>query len=126
MRRSVFFSWSPSASLVAALGLSLWVPFVLVSAGESVAASSQEKEAPERYGFGRPASEEEIERLDIDVMPDGTGLPEGDGTVAEGAEVFAAKCAWCHGDDGTGGTFDVLVGRDPRGGFPFGEERGLT
>ena len=77
-----------------------------------------------RFGFGRAATEEEIARLDIDVMPDGTGLPDGSGTVAQGATLYSEKCAWCHGDDGTGGD-DVLVGREPREGFPFGEERGI-
>ena len=37
-----------------------------------------------RFGFGHPASPEEIAGWDIDIMPDGTGLPAGSGTVAEG------------------------------------------
>lgn len=42
-------------------------------------------------------------RLDITIMPDGTGLPPGSGTVAQGAAIFAAQCASCHGDEGAGG-----------------------
>lgn len=54
----------------------------------------------ETLGFGRPATEEDITAWDIDVRADGTGLPEGSGTVAEGAELYAQKCARCHGEDG--------------------------
>jgi cytochrome c len=52
---------------------------------------------------GRPATPNEIKAWDIDVMPDGTGLPEGHGTVEEGDELYEAKCASCHGDFGSGG-----------------------
>lgn len=50
------------------------------------------------YGLGRPALPEEIAAWDIDVSPDGTGLPAGSGDVFTGEEVFAEKCAVCHGD----------------------------
>jgi cytochrome c len=39
----------------------------------------------------------------IDVMPDGDGLPEGKGTPEEGDAVYEAKCIACHFDFGTGG-----------------------
>ena len=52
---------------------------------------------------GRPATPNEIKAWDIDVMPDGTGLPEGHGTVEEGDELYEAKCVSCHGDFGSGG-----------------------
>jgi mono/diheme cytochrome c family protein len=68
---------------------------------------------PATLGIGRAATPEEIRRLDIDVMPDGRGLPPGKGTVAEGAAVYAAKCQSCHGVNGQGGKFDRLVGREP-------------
>ena len=62
-------------------------------------------------GIGRAASPEEITRADITVLPDGTGLPRGRGTAAQGAPVYAAKCAACHGDKGQGiGDFPALVG----------------
>ncbi len=63
-------------------------------------------------GIGRVATPEEIKKIDIDVMPDGRGLPEGKGTVAEGAKVYAAKCASCHGANGQGGSADRLVDRE--------------
>ncbi|MBI2073100.1 MAG: c-type cytochrome [Gemmatimonadetes bacterium] len=78
--------------------------------------------APEVFGFGRAATAEEIRAWDTDVMPDGTGLPPGSGTVAEGAAVYAAKCVVCHGSTGQEGPFDRLVGREPREGFPFGRD----
>lgn len=62
------------------------------------------------YDFGRPATPAEIALWDIDVRPDGKGLPPGSGTVAHGKEVFADNCSACHGDNGVGGIKDRLVG----------------
>ena len=62
------------------------------------------------YDFGRPATPEEIALWDIDVRPDGKGLPAGSGTVAQGKQLFADNCAACHGDNGVGGIKDRLVG----------------
>ena len=62
------------------------------------------------FDFGRPAIPDEIKLWDIDVRPDGKGLPEGGGTVAQGKQVFADNCAACHGDNGQGGIKDRLVG----------------
>ncbi|HDZ73200.1 MAG TPA: cytochrome c, partial [Aurantimonas coralicida] len=48
---------------------------------------------------------------DIDVRPDGKGLPVGRGTVAEGEPIFTENCASCHGDFGEGrGRWPVLAG----------------
>jgi cytochrome c len=63
---------------------------------------------PERLGVGRPATREELAAWDRDVDPSGHGLPPGSGTVADGARVYAAKCASCHGGRGEG------VGPNPR------------
>ena len=78
-------------------------------------------QAPARFGFGRPATPQEIAAIDSDVMPDGRGLPPGRGTSAEGAVIYAAKCAQCHGKTGTEGPNDILVGREPRTGFVFAQ-----
>ena len=77
------------------------------------------KPQPKPLGIGRAASAEEIRALDIDVMPDGTGLPEGRGTVAEGQATYAAKCTSCHGKVGEGKPFDQLVGREAGSNFDF-------
>jgi S-disulfanyl-L-cysteine oxidoreductase SoxD len=61
-------------------------------------------------GLGRAATPEEISAWDISIGPDGTGLPPGRGTAAQGAAVFAEKCAACHGDKGAGKPNDQLVG----------------
>ncbi len=66
----------------------------------SYAANTQAKKG---FTFGRAATKNEIAAWDIDVMPDGTGLPEGHGTVEEGDELYEAKCVSCHGDFGSGG-----------------------
>lgn len=79
-------------------------------------------QAPARFGLGRPATPEDIARIDIDIMPDGTGLPAGRGTSADGAVTYAAKCARCHGATGKEGPNDVLVGRLATEGFPFSKE----
>jgi len=52
---------------------------------------------------GRPATSNEIKAWDLDVMPDGTGLPEGQGLVEDGDELYSSQCAMCHGDFGSGG-----------------------
>lgn len=62
------------------------------------------------YGVGRPATQEEIRAWDIDVNSVGEGLPPGQGTVKQGAQVFASKCAMCHGPTGIEGPKDKLVG----------------
>ena len=79
---------------------------------------------PATFAVGRDATASEIAALDKAVRPDGAGLPPGGATVAEGAQVFAAKCATCHGATGREGPNDRLVGREPREGFPFGTTRG--
>jgi mono/diheme cytochrome c family protein len=70
-------------------------------------------DAPDRFGFGRAASEERIALWDIDVRPDGTGLPPGSGTVDAGREVYMVHCVACHGPTGTEGPNDRLVSTEP-------------
>jgi S-disulfanyl-L-cysteine oxidoreductase SoxD len=55
-----------------------------------------------KYGVGRTPSPDEIRQWDISVSPDGTGLPEGSGTALQGKEVYANRCAKCHGAKGEG------------------------
>ena len=52
---------------------------------------------------GRVPTKNEYDAWNKDVMPDGTGLPEGYGYVDEGEALYEAKCMSCHGDFGSGG-----------------------
>jgi S-disulfanyl-L-cysteine oxidoreductase SoxD len=79
-------------------------------------------QAPERFGFGTPATTEEIRQSDTDVTPDGGGLPHDSGTVAQGESVYRLRCSACHGVTGTEGPFDRLVGREPGDSFNFGRD----
>ena len=81
-------------------------------AAEPPAASARQAQHPSRLGIGRVATADEIKKIDIDVMPDGRGLPDGKGTAAEGATVYAAKCQSCHGANGQGGSAERLVDRE--------------
>jgi S-disulfanyl-L-cysteine oxidoreductase SoxD len=65
---------------------------------------------PATFGLGRVALAREIDSLNIDVRPDGEGLPEGSGTVLQGKYIYIAKCAICHGHTGTEGPYAKLVG----------------
>ncbi|MDY3200947.1 MAG: c-type cytochrome [Arcobacter sp.] len=79
--------------------------------------------------IGRVATEKEIRVWNVDVRPDGTGLPEYDmkegevvlgddgkpkkaeGSVELGNELYDAQCAMCHGDFGSGGKgYPTLAG----------------
>jgi len=52
---------------------------------------------PTSFNIGRPASAAEITAWDIDIRPDGAGLPPGAGTAPKGKQIYLAKCAACHG-----------------------------
>jgi mono/diheme cytochrome c family protein len=94
-------------------------------AARQPAAKSQGAKEPAPLGIGRAATPSEIAALDIDIMPDGTGLPPGRGTAADGAPIYAARCAGCHGKTGKEGPNDVLVGRQPGDAFPFAKDPGV-
>jgi cytochrome c len=61
-------------------------------------------------GLGKEAGADDIAPWDISIAPDGEGLPEGSGSVADGAGLYAEKCASCHGEKGAEGPADPLVG----------------
>ncbi len=60
--------------------------------------------------LGRPVSAADIAAMDFSVDADGTGLPAGSGTVADGSATYAAKCEACHGASGGGALSDRLTG----------------
>ena len=82
---------------------------------------------PEHFAVGRAATDVEVARWNRDVNASGTGLPPGSGTHAQGARIYAQKCALCHGQRGEGlgsgaTAYPRLIGREPRAGFPFGRD----
>ena len=67
-------------------------------------------------GLGKPLTDADIKQWDIAILPDGTNLPPGSGTPAQGAKIFAEKCSACHGNDAKGGVapfYPALVGGQP-------------
>jgi S-disulfanyl-L-cysteine oxidoreductase SoxD len=108
--------------------------------------------AERKLGIGRTATPQEIAGWDIDVRPDGQGLPAGAGSVKAGEAVYMAKCAACHGEFGesagrwpqVSGGQDSLASHDPvktvgsyfahlstvldyaRRAMPFGDAQSLT
>ena len=83
--------------------ISKWLLTLLFVSGASMAFA----EGPD---LGQPLSPEEIPFYAVYVMPDGRGMPAGSGTAAEGAEIYAAQCASCHGETGTEGPVMPPVG----------------
>jgi S-disulfanyl-L-cysteine oxidoreductase SoxD len=77
-------------------------------------AKSQEPAKPpnaqQRLGLGQTPTEDLIKAWNIDIAPDGSNLPDGGGSVAQGRQIFADTCAACHGEHGTEGPMDRLVG----------------
>ncbi len=66
------------------------------------------------FGYGDPATPEQIAGWDIDVRPDGKGLPPGSGTAEQGEALYEEKCSVCHGAFGEGeGRWPKLVGDEP-------------
>ena len=74
-----------------------------------------------KFNLGREALPEEIAAWDVDVLPDGRGLPQGRGDVMTGEQEFEGHCASCHGEFAEGidnwpvlaGGFDTLADKDP-------------
>jgi len=67
-------------------------------------------------GLGKPLTESDIKPWDIAVLPDGSNLPAGSGTPAQGAKIFAEKCSGCHGAAAKGGVapyWSALIGGQP-------------
>jgi cytochrome c len=69
------------------------------------------KQAPRKIGIGREAKPEEVAGWDIDIRPDGQGLPVGSGTPKQGETIFSERCAACHGEFGESiGKWPILAG----------------
>jgi mono/diheme cytochrome c family protein len=66
----------------------------------SVGAGSAFAQSPK---LGKAISEADIKQWDIAILPDGSNLPPGSGTSAQGAKIYAEKCVACHAEGGKGG-----------------------
>lgn len=78
-------------------------------------------------GVGRAATDAEVRAWDIDVRPDFQGLPPGHGSVAQGQEIWDAKCAMCHGTFGESNeVFTPLVGGTTAEDVRTGRVKSLT
>ena len=64
----------------------------------------------EPLGIGSAPDPALLRAWDIDVAPDGAGLPPGRGSVTDGRRIYTERCAVCHGAQGEGGPMDRLAG----------------
>jgi len=93
--------------IVVTLALTLSLAFVMI--GGSAFAQSP--------NLGKPITESDIKAWDIAILPDGTNLPPGSGSPAQGAKVYAEHCMVCHAEGGKGG---IVPGAGPLvGGAPL-------
>lgn len=77
----------------------VWLPMLVAVGAAGGLALAQ---TPSYQDLGKTPTAEEIQKWDISIGPDGKELPPGNGTPDEGAKIFAAKCAVCHGPDQKG------------------------
>ncbi|MEZ4702585.1 MAG: c-type cytochrome [Rhodothermales bacterium] len=96
------------------------------TSGRTAGDAAPPANGPASFGIGRPAPDSLLAAWDIDVSPDGHGLPPGSGTVRKGERIFAEKCQVCHGPTGVEGPFDRLVGTDAGADFDFGRSTGMV
>lgn len=82
---------------------------------------------PANLGLGRTATPAEIAARNVEIGPDGVGLPAGSGTPEQGKPVFLMNCATCHGNDGEGRppVYPQILG-GPRGSFNFANDPKMT
>ena len=128
------------------------VALVLGAVAIALATTAALADPERKLDIGRAATPAEVAGWDIDVRPDGQGLPPGKGTVKDGEEIYMARCAACHGEFGEGagrwphiaGGKGTLASDDPsktvgsyfahastlldymRHAMPFGDSQSLT
>jgi mono/diheme cytochrome c family protein len=89
------------------MSMSKSMPALIVSAALIGSATMAIADAP---NLGQLVTPNEIAAWDTDIAPDGTGLPPGKGTPAEGAMTYNSMCSACHGERGQGNPNDRLAG----------------
>jgi hypothetical protein len=101
------------SATVAAMGaIGLTIGLLAITSGSAGA------EGP---NLGKPISPSDLAAWDITILPDGSNLPPGSGKAADGAKVFAEKCALCHGENGKGGIAGELIGGPPKASLDGGK-----
>ena len=109
--------------LIAALGCPADRQSAAARASGANVTASPPAIAAGRLSLGRDVSASQLARIDIDVNPDGVGLPAGGGTHAAGAAVYAARCANCHGVQGEGlAIYPRLISPEADTAFNFGDD----
>ena len=93
---------SLSANVIDRTNIDGGVSYPVVNAKTSVYHVNTQSQGM-KINNGRVPTANELEAWDKDIMPDGTGLPEGSGSVEDGEELYEAQCVMCHGDFGSGG-----------------------
>ncbi|HEX7137127.1 MAG TPA: c-type cytochrome [Vicinamibacterales bacterium] len=83
---------------------------IFACAAWSAKASAERPAQSPSFGVGRGPTPAELSAIDIEVLPDGRGLPAGRSTAAAGKDVYTRRCLTCHGPTGVEGPQDVLVG----------------
>jgi cytochrome c len=114
----------PSRSRFALLAL-----MTAATAASAACRGGDVDESKRHYGLGRAATSAEVAARDVDVGPDGAGLPPGSGSAATGSRIYAATCAACHGLHGEGmlPVYPRLIGRESIGErFRFGSDPGIV
>jgi cytochrome c len=97
--------------LAAAAALSLAALLCTPAAAQQHRQAQAAQPAAKKTGLGRAAHPEEVKAWDIDVRPDGQGLPAGRGSVRQGEDLYQTQCASCHGEFGeSAGRWPMLAG----------------
>ncbi|HVA93814.1 MAG TPA: cytochrome c [Candidatus Dormibacteraeota bacterium] len=85
---------------------------LLAATAVLAASAAAQAQMPSYKNVGRTPTKQQIQAWDISIGPDGKGLPAGSGTAAQGAPIYAAKCAVCHGADAQGGKIGPELAAD--------------
>ena len=85
---------------------------ILTLIGSVSTAEDQRSATLEGPALGQLATPKEVAALSMNVFPDGRGLPDGSGSVTQGASLYQSMCITCHGTGGKGGSAEPLAGAE--------------
>lgn len=100
-----------------AIGIILIAASVTACADAREASAKPAQYATGHFAVGTPATPAQIAAWNTDIGPEGLELPEGRGSATQGATIYAAQCAACHGAQGQGmePLYPALIGRPADG-----------